>query len=142
MRKKQLTDEEKWPQLITLYQSHPLWLKIISATINQLFNGSVSHYLADPNDIYLGDLEPVLETQLERLSESEKNVIGWLASQTKPVDISQRPVETALSKNQFLQAIESLSRRSLVEKEQLSAKAMFQLNPIFKQYIKSNYSIS
>ncbi|MCT7949770.1 ATP-binding protein [Ancylothrix sp. C2] len=136
--KKQLTDEEKWPELITIYQSHPLWLKIISATINQLFNGSVSQYLADPNDIYLGDIEPVLETQLQRLSDSEKTVIGWLANQTNAVDISQTPAETALSKTQFLQAIESLNRRSLVEKEPVAGRAMFQINPIFKQYIQLN----
>ena len=140
LRKKQLTDEEKWPQLITLYQSHPLWLKIISATINQLFNGSVSQYLSDPNDIYLGDIEPILETQLQRLSDSEKTVIAWLANQTKPVDISQIPTETTLSKTQFLQAIESLNRRSLVEKEPVAGRAMFQINPIFKQYIQTNHS--
>lgn len=138
LRKKQLKDQEKWPQLITLYQSHPLWLKIICATINQLFNGSVSQYLADPNDIYLGDIEPILETQLQRLSDSEKTVIAWLANQTKPVDITQKPAETALSKTQFLQAIECLNRRCLVEKEPHEEKAIFQINPIFKQYIQSN----
>ncbi|MCT7952371.1 AAA family ATPase [Ancylothrix sp. C2] len=142
LKQQQLNGEEKWPELITLYQSHPTWLNIIASTIQEFFNGSVSQYLADPNDIYLGEIEPALETQLQRLSDSEKTVIRWLAGQTKPVEISQGPVETALSKTQFLQAIESLNRRSLVEKEQLSAKARFQINPIFKQYIQSNYSIS
>lgn len=142
LKQQQLTDEEKWPELITLYQSHPTWLNIIAATIQELFNGSVSQYLADPNDIYLGNIEPILETQLQRLSEYEKTVIGWLASQTKAVDISQSPTEIGLSKSQFLQAIESLTRRSLVQKQQLSAKAMFQINPIFQKYIQSNYSIT
>ncbi len=140
LKQHQLTDEEKWSELITLYQSHPTWLNIICATINQLFNGSVSQYLADPNDIYLGDIEPILETQLQRLSESEKTVIGWLASQTKPVDISQTPTETTLSKSQYWQAIESLNRRSLLEKEPVEKKAIFQINPIFKQYIHRTYA--
>ena len=60
LRKKALTDEEKWSDLITLYQGHPYWLNIIAATIVELFDGSVSRFLADKNDIYLGDLEPIL----------------------------------------------------------------------------------
>ncbi|HEY9810854.1 MAG TPA: NB-ARC domain-containing protein [Halomicronema sp.] len=137
LKQQQLKDQEKWPELITLYQTHPTWLNIIAATINELFNGSVSQFLAEFNDIYLGDLEPILETQLQRLSPSENTVIGWLANQTKPVHISQTLTETTLSKSQYWQTIQSLIRRSIVEKEQLSAKAMFQINPIFKQYIQT-----
>jgi hypothetical protein len=51
-----LTDEEKWSDLIALYQGHPSWLNIITSTIVELFDSSVSRFLADKNDIYLGDL--------------------------------------------------------------------------------------
>jgi hypothetical protein len=33
LREKGLADEEKWSDLITLYQGHPSWLNIIAATI-------------------------------------------------------------------------------------------------------------
>ena len=137
LREKELTDEDKWSELITLYQSHPCWLNIIAATIQELFNGSVSLFLADQNDIFLGDIEPLLETHYERLSESEKQLSYWLASQAEAVDISQQPTDSQLSKSEFWQAIQSLARRGLVEKVQIGARSHFHLNPIFKQYLQS-----
>jgi NB-ARC domain len=139
LREKELTDEDNWSELITLYQGHPCWLNIIAATIHELFNGSVALFLADQNDIFLGDIEPLLESHLERLSESEKQVSYWLASQAQAVDISQQPANSELSKSEFWQAIQSLVRRGLVEKMQVGARSHFHLNPIFKQYIQSQF---
>ena len=46
LRQKELADEEKWSDLIALYQGHPSWLNIIASTIVELFDGSVSLFLA------------------------------------------------------------------------------------------------
>ncbi len=137
LREKELTDEEKWSDLIALYQGHPSWLNIIASTIVELFDSSVSRFLADKNDIYLGDLEPLLESQLERLSESEKKVSYWLATQNEAVDISQQPADSDLSKSDLWQAIQSLARRGLVEKVLVGGRSNFQINPVFKAYIQS-----
>ena len=137
-KEKGLTNEEKWSDLITLYQGHPSWLNIIASTILELFDGNVSPFLAEGNNIYLGDIEPLLETHLERLSDSEKKVSHWLAHQNEPVDISQKPTDSQLSQSEIWQAIQSLARRGLVEKVQKEARSsMFQINPVFKEYIKS-----
>ena len=111
LREKELTDEEKWSDLIALYQGHPSWLNIIAATIIELFDGSVSLFLADGTDLFLGDLEPFLESHLERLSESEKKAFYWLATQDESVDISQQPTDSELSRSELWQAIQSLARR-------------------------------
>ncbi|MFE1745969.1 NB-ARC domain-containing protein [Coleofasciculus sp. H7-2] len=140
LREKGLIDEEKWTELITIYQSHPCWLNIIATTIIELFNGSVSRFLAEGNDIFLGDLEPLLEYHLERLSESEKQVSYGLASQAEAVDISQQPADNALSKSESWKAIQSLARRGLVEKVQVGARSHFHLNPVFKAYIQSKFN--
>lgn len=137
LREKGLTDQDKWSELITLYQGHPCWLNIIATTIIELFNGSVSQFLAEQNDIFLGDLEPLLDSHLERFSESEKQVSYWLANQAETVDISQQPTDSQLSKSEVLQAIQSLARRGLVEKVQVEARSHFHLNPVFKAYIQS-----
>ncbi|HBW58516.1 MAG TPA: ATPase, partial [Oscillatoriales bacterium UBA8482] len=136
LREKGLIDQENWLELITLYQGNPRWLKIIASTIIELFNGSFSLFLTEQNDIYLGDLEPSLESHLERLSESEKTVINWLATQDQPVNISQKPANIELSKPQFWQAIQSLIRRNLIEKVEAEGRSLFRLNPIFPCYIK------
>ncbi len=137
-KEKGLTDEEKWSDLITLYQGHPSWLNIISSTLLELFDGSVSQFLAEGNNIYLGDIEPLLETHLERLSESEKNVSHWLAYQNDAVNISEKPTDSELSQSEIWQAIQSLARRGLVEKVQKEARSRFFLNPVFQEYIKLN----
>lgn len=138
LRQKDLQDEEKWDELITLYQSHPAWLNIICSTIIEFLNGSVYLFLKDENELFLGDIETNLKSQLERLSELEKNVINWLANQDEPIDISQKPANMEVSQAKFLHIIQSLTRRCLVEK--VSEKpAKFQLNSIFKAHIKSNF---
>ncbi len=134
---KGLADEEKWSDLIDLYQGHPSWLNIIAATIWELFDGSVSLFLADGTDLFLGDLEPLLESHLERLSDSEKKAFYWLASQNEAVDISQQAAHSDLSKSELWQAIQSLARRSLVEKVLVGVRSKFQINPVFQQYIQS-----
>ena len=141
LREKELADEEKWSDLIDLYQGHPSWLHIIAATILELFNGSVSQFLADGTDLFLGDLEPLLESHLERLSESEKKLGYWLATQNEAVDISQQPADSELSKSEFWQAIQSLGRRSLVEKVLGGGRSMFFLHPVFKAYIQRKLNL-
>ena len=136
-----MTDEEKWSDLIALYQGHPSWLNIIASTIVELFDGSVSQFLADETDIFLGDLEPLLESHLERLSDSEKKVLYWLATQNEAVDISRQPTDSDLSQSEFWQAIQSLARRGLVEKVLVGTRSMFFLYPVFKAYIQRQLNL-
>lgn len=136
-KEKGLADEEKWSDLIALYQGHPSWLNIIAATIWELFDGNVSLFLADGTDLFLGDLEPILESHLERLSDSEKKALYWLASQNEAVDISRQAADSDLSRSELWQAIQSLARRGLVEKVLVGSRSKFQINRVFQQYIQS-----
>ena len=137
LREKGLTDEQQWLDLITRYQGHPVWLNLIALTILEVFNGRVSEFLEDKNDIFIGDLSPSLEVQLERLSQLEKQVISSLADQQQPLNISQQLTDGKLSRTDLLQAIQSLVRRGLVEKISEGERSLFILNSIFQQYIKS-----
>jgi len=140
-QQKGLVDEEKWSDLIALYQGHPSWLNIIAATIWELFDGSVSLFLSDVNDLFLGDLEPILESHLKRLSDSEKKALYWLATQNETVDISRKATDSELSQSEFWQAIQSLVRRSLVEKVLVGGRSMFFLHPVFKAYIQRQLNL-
>lgn len=140
-QQKGLVDEEKWSDLIALYQGHPSWLNIIAATILELFDGSVSRFLSDVNDLFLGDLEPILESHLERLSDAEKKALYWLATQNETVDISRQATESELSQPEFWQAIQSLARRGLVERVLVGTRSMFLLNPVFKAYIQCKLNL-
>ncbi|MDD1466853.1 hypothetical protein MEO43_16465, partial [Dolichospermum sp. ST_sed5] len=134
-RDKGLKDEDKWDELIRLYQGHPGWLNIIILTIIEFFNAKVSRFLTANDDLFLGDIEALLENHLERLSELENKVINRLATQNEPIDIFQKPADFELSNARFLQIIQSLTRRCLVEKVLGEEGVKFQLNSLFKAYL-------
>ena len=134
LAKKGLTDEDKWSELIQLYAGNPSWLNIIASTILDLFNGSVEHFLSYPS-VFLGDLEPRLQAYYQRLSESEKKVILWLAHQ-EAADILRKPAELALSDADFLKAVQSLRKRGLIEKVTDNRFPLFAVLTVFKAYLK------
>ncbi|MFM6532654.1 MAG: hypothetical protein ACKPIB_30950, partial [Dolichospermum sp.] len=142
LREKGLKDEDKWNELITLYQGHPRWLNIITLTIQEYYHDSVSQFLADNNELFLGDIEALLENNLDRLSELENRFINWLATQNEPIDIFQKPADIELSNARFLQIIQSLTRRCLVEKVLGEEGVKFQLNSLFKTYMNMNNEYS
>ncbi len=130
-----LTDEDKWLELIELYNGNPLWLNIIASTILDLFNGSVAQLLSYPSP-FLGDLEPILQAHYRRLSEPEKLVMLWLANQEVAVAISSKLAEF-LSEFDFLRAIQSLRKRGLIEKTMNKESCCFTLQPVVKEYVKN-----
>jgi len=139
LREKRLTEDARLSELIEQYRGNPLWLKIVATMIQDLFNGSLSEFLSD-DTLFLGDLESLLHQPFNRLSESEKQVMSWLASATAPVSISKVPENLQLSRSQFLKVMQSLGRRSLVEKIQEGDRTFFTLDPVLKEYVKTNYS--
>jgi hypothetical protein len=139
LREKGLAEDEKWSELIEQYRGNPLWLKIVATMIQDLFNGNISEIWSD-DTLFLGDLESLLHQPFNRLSESEKQVMSWLASETAPVSISKVPENLQLSRSQLLKIMQSLGRRSLIEKIQEGERTFFTLGPVLKEYVKTNYS--
>jgi NB-ARC domain len=147
LKEKGLTEDAKWSELIEQYRGNPLWLKIVATMIQDLFNGSLSEFLSE-DTLFLGDLESLLHQPFNRLSESEKQVMSWLASETAPVSLAKVPENIQLSRSQFLKVMQSLGRRSLVEKIQegdslrdsYASRTFFTLGPVLKEYVKTNYS--
>ena len=134
---KGLAESEKWSELIDIYRGNPLWLNIVSAAIQDLFSGKISEFLSY-DSLVLADLEYLLHQHFQGLSDSEKQVMSWLANQIKSVEISQKPALLELSPSEFLKAVESLRRRSLIEKVQKGDRAIFTVQPAIAEYIKTN----
>ena len=134
---KGLLESEKWSQLIELYKGNPLWLNIVAAAIQDLFDGKISDFLSYKS-LVLGDLEYLLHQHFQRLSDSEKQVMSWLANQIKAVEISKKPALLELSPSDFLKAVESLRRRLLIEKVQKGDRTLFTLQPAIAEYTKTH----
>lgn len=139
LRKKGLAEDAQLSELIEQYRGNPLWLKIVATMIQDLFNGSISEFLSD-DTLFLGDLESLLHQPFNRLSDSEKQVMSWLASATAPVSLSKVPENLQLSRSQFLKVMQSLGRRSLIEKIPEGDRTFFTLDPVLKEYVNTNYS--
>ncbi len=137
-KEKKFKYEEKWEELITLYQRHPTWLKIILGTIEQLYNGNIEDFLTEENELFIGDIKIYLQSYLKGLSESEYKVIQLLANQNQPVNITQISANLEISKPQLAVIIQSLLRRCLLEKLVIEDKFYYELNKIFKEFFKQN----
>ena len=134
LKAQKLADENRWLELVNCYGGNPLWLKIIASTIQDLFNGSVAQFLASPN-LFLGDIEPILKEHYRCLSDSEKLVMLWLASQDEAVEISSKPPEF-VSDSDYWAAVQSLRKRGLIEKIIDKGRCCFTLQAVVREYAK------
>ena len=126
--------------VVERYAGNALALKIVATTINDVFNGNVSEFLKQDTAVF-GDIRHLLNQQEERLSELEREVMYWLAINREPVSLSelQEDLLLPIPPLKLLEALESLSRRSLIEKAQpeLVEKnaALFTLQPVVIEYM-------
>jgi predicted DNA-binding transcriptional regulator len=134
---KKLLDPDKWSELIQIYRGNPLALKIIANTIKDLFGGKVATFLRQKTIVF-GELNDLLDEQFECLSNLEIEILYWLAIREFSLSLSQLRSNLIFisSQGKLIEALESLLRRSLVERNLVEEEVMFFLpQPIVKQYI-------
>jgi len=104
--------------LIERYSGNPLALKLVADTVDELFGGSLSEFLADDTLIF-DDIRTVLDQYFTRLSDMEQQILFWLAVEREPVlsqDLRQNLLQYP-KQRLFLEALRNLQRRSLVERQ-------------------------
>lgn len=116
-RKLQGDDAQK-QILCDRYGNSPLALKIIATTIIDLFGGDIAAFLAEDTLIFNG-IRRLLDSQFERLTALEQTVMYWLAINREWISIAelQTDILPPVSKARLLEALEGLSRRSLIEQQ-------------------------
>lgn len=127
------TVEEQWSTITERYAGNPLALKIVATTIQDVFDGSkVCEFLRQDMTVF-GDIRKILDQQFERLSDLEKDIMYWLAINRESIDISelQEDIVSPIPQLKLVEALESLGRRSLVEKK----NALFTLQPVVMEYV-------
>ncbi len=121
-------------RLIEVYAGNPLALKIVAQTIVDLFDGQIAPFL-EQGEVVFGGVRALLDEQYARLSATEQNVLVWLAILREPVSLQelQAALVAPLSRVQVLEAIDSLHRRSLVERGQRPGS--FTLQSVVLEYL-------
>jgi len=124
--------EGEYSILAKRYAGNPLALKIVATTIQDLFDGKISEFLQQDKAVF-GDIRDLLEQQFERLTELEKDLLYWLAIDREPVSLIQlqEDIVSPIPQQKLLEALESLGRRSLIERD---AK-LFTLQPVVMEYV-------
>jgi WD40 repeat protein len=130
---------EEWNRLVEGYAGNPLALKIIATTIQNLFDGSISDFLNQQAFVF-GNIRNLIGQQFERLSESEKTVIYWLAIYRDPASFSElrSDIFPRRSPQELIDILESLEQRSLIEKTKPTLiekhQTQFSLQPVVMEY--------
>ncbi len=129
------SDRER-DKLINYYGGVPLALKIVSASICELFNGNLTEFWQTDIGL-LGDINDLLQQQCDRLSNLEKDIMYWLALSRESIQISelQAKIFGNISSNQLLTEIQSLKQRSLIEKTQKG----FTLQPVIMEFFTQRF---
>jgi WD40 repeat protein len=111
-----LGSEDLWKALVEKYSGNPLILRIVSATIREIYNNDISEFLSS-GAVSSDDTFKVIGVQFERLSEIEKAVMYMLAIEREQVGLAE--IEENLvgcTMRQIITALESLQRRSLIDR--------------------------
>jgi WD40 repeat protein/transcriptional regulator with XRE-family HTH domain len=131
-------DSQAWADLVDRYAGNGLALKIVGDAIRQVFDADISAFLEYVTANYgavFGGIRTLLELQIERLSPAERDVLTRLAVEREPVSLTQLSREMAriVSGSTVVESIETLRRRSLVERGE--RVATFTLQSLVLEYV-------
>ncbi len=126
------SSDDETRQLVDCYCGNPLALKIAATSIQDLYEGNITHFLAEGTKVFNG-IGNLLEQQFQRLSASEQQVMYWLAISRETVSITelQTAFMPALAKPKLMEVIESLRWRSLIE----NSTGRFTQQPVVMEYV-------
>ncbi len=128
--------ETDWQSLSERYAGNPLALKIVASTIQDLFDGSLSAFLAE-GAIVFDDIRHLLSQQFDRLSSLEQAIMIWLATAREPISLAELQADLLGSppKTKLLEAVSSLMRRSLIEK----TGQHYTQQPVVMEYVTERF---
>src|SRR5438132_3875729 len=121
-------------RLVEAYAGNPLALKIVARTIVELFDGQIALFL-EQGEVVFGGVRELLDEQYARLSAVEQSVLLWLAILREPVSLQEllAVLGVPLPRPQVLEAVDSLRRRSLIERGKLPGS--FTLQSVVMEYV-------
>lgn len=127
--------ETDWNILIHRYGGNPFALNAAATLVLNLFDGNISDFLAQLTGeaTLLSDICYLLEQQLERLSDLERQVVQYLTASREPVTITHilSTLDSTVSWAQLQEVLQSLKRRSLIRINAMH----YSLQPLLMEYL-------
>ena len=100
-------------------------------TLIQELGIGATELLIDDTILLPEDLKEVLQRQYDRTVELEKQVMSLLVTENQPANVANLRQDRQISSSDLLNALQSLSRRCLIEK----LESLYTLPSVLKQYI-------
>ncbi|HYX50793.1 MAG TPA: NB-ARC domain-containing protein, partial [Ktedonobacteraceae bacterium] len=75
-----------WQALVERYSGNPLALKVVSESIQEVFEGNIARFLQE-DVIAFGDINDLLEQQFQRLTAGEREIMFWQAIEREEVSL-------------------------------------------------------
>lgn len=132
----ELKDEESCENLIDLYEGNPVYLQSIANLIKNIFQGRVSDFLSE-GLLLTEDMKYQLSELFNRLSTVEQQIVIEMSKSDQPVNREHLRESLSLSSMELINGLQSLRRRYLLTTIE-GDKMLFNLSPIFREYVKMN----
>lgn len=138
----QLGDRPLWDNFIATYRGNPLKLRLLCAEIQGWYGGSIQLF-RQQNTIIGGDtLREILRTFIQRVDDLEREILHRLMLCPYPLTLPQLQEQykdhVAFS-SQVWDAVRSLERRFLLEKDPEEAPPLLSLQPSIKRYLTQEF---
>ncbi|MEG4070660.1 NB-ARC domain-containing protein [Microcoleus sp. Pol11C2] len=123
--------------LLSRYGGNLLALKIVATTINEFFEGNVLKLLEATALFIEEHISNLLAQQFERMSSSEQEIAYWIAIAQSPISLANLREKLLVnsSLSDLLKNLDSLGRRSLIDKISEGGETVFMLQPLIVQYV-------
>src|SRR5947208_3895885 len=122
-----------WQRLVISYAGNPLALKIMAQAVFDLFGGDIDRFLHE-GELAFNGVRPMLRQQVGRLAPLEYLLLTWLAVLREWTELPAllQVLHPRALRARVLEALEALSRRSLLERGQ---QASFSLQSVVMEYL-------
>ncbi|MBE9069533.1 NACHT domain-containing protein [Leptolyngbya cf. ectocarpi LEGE 11479] len=129
-------NEAEKTALCDRYGNSPLALKIVATSIQSLFDGDISLFLAE-NTLVFNGIQRLLDQQFDRLTALGQQVMYWLAINREwaSSNVLIEDIYPAQPRSKVLSALESLSWRSLIETQ----GGQYTQQPVVMEYVTSRF---
>ena len=129
--------DDEWKAVIQTYNGNPLALKFAAVEIQEALNGNISNFVRtflNEGQVIFNNIRKLLESQFQRLSNLEKDIMYWLAINREPCSTLelQADIISSLPQPELLEALASLRRRTLIEKNN---QDKFSLQNVIMEYM-------
>ena len=126
-------DEPGWQSLIKHYRGNPSALKMATSFIDEVLDGDVNAFLSQKRWVF-GDISNLIEQQVQRLSEKEQEIIKIFSQETTGLSFLDLVQKSDLDNRDVMTALQSLRRRSLLDRKKYEDKILFTLPPLILEY--------